>query len=228
MVHNQSICFLIWLFLYFHFAGHNCWCPRTLVWSWSASLFLFAVDVALLRIESPVLADVIRVRRSSNLYQYESNRSASFTPALSANVCVCVLIWCFFSLFAFYLWLSLLCAIYTASPKPPLYLSILTVAFAISHGRATPQFAPASPAPSTPPPPPPTSSSSSSSSSLPSSLKSLQWFFYINFCVSRAFRFWFVFASYQSYLSIQATQPTRPVPLNWRTTETHSICLGAT
>lgn len=70
-----------------------------------------------------------------------------------------------------------------------------------------PNSASTSPPMPAPPLPPPSSSASSSSSSLPSSLKSLQWLFYINFCVSRAFRFWFVFPSYQSYLSIEATQP---------------------
>lgn len=87
--------------------------------SWSASLFLFAV-VALFRPESPAFAVVIRVRRSSNLYQYKSNRSASFKPQppfIYINVCVYVCASADLMFFcAFCLWLSLLCAIYTISP----------------------------------------------------------------------------------------------------------------
>lgn len=89
--------------------------------SWSASLFLFAV-VALFRPESPAFAVVIRVRRSSNLYQYKSNRSASFKPQppfIYINVCVYVCASADLMFFcAFCLWLSLLCAIYTTIPTP--------------------------------------------------------------------------------------------------------------
>lgn len=156
--------------------------------SWSASLFLFAV-VALFRPESPAFAVVIRVRRSSNLYQYKSNRSASFKPQppfIYIYKCVCVCMCeCWFDVFLCFLSLIELVMCYLHNHPhtlTPLYLSIPTAAFAISHGRATPQFG----RPQLP---------SLSSSSSPSSLKSLQWFFCIHFCVSRAFRYWFVSSS---------------------------------
>lgn len=144
--------FIISLFSFVH---HDCW--RLVLISPLVDLFAvpfhlvpsFFSYLSLSSCLSPSLSGtflafaahaVIRVSRSSNLYQYRSNR-VSFIQAhflsvrvsvggcisVSVYVYVCVLIWCFSHFF--FLFLSLIELVMCQNPSlsiyhPPLYLSI--------------------------------------------------------------------------------------------------------